>query len=190
MKKLIGLCVVVAGLAGLSPVSRAGQILVGQCVEYSTCWTSGASWSDSLSGTQLADLGLGSNVPFTVAQTSGYVIRLGATTMTFTTGSGTVTQSLPEFSGSYHGDPCNLCEIDIVGSFSIPSNALSAMIDGTFGNSAVNSSAGANLCLGTGPGPCAVQQSVPEPSTLLLFGAAVAGLPWLVRRQRKDTRAV
>ena len=190
MKKIIGLCVVVAGLAGLSPVSRATQIMVGQCVEYSTCWTNGASWSDSLSGTQLSDLGLGSSVPFIVAETSGYVIRLGMTTMTFTTGSGLVTQSLPEFSGSSQSDPCNLCEIDTVGSFSIPSDALSAVIGGTFGNSVVNSSAGANLCLGTGPGPCAVQQSVPEPSTLLLFGAAVAGLPWLVRRHRKDARAV
>ena len=81
-------------------------------------------------------------------------MRLGATTITFTTPSGSLTENLPEFNGlSGHNDPCNFCEIDTVGSFSIPTDATSATIAGTFGNSTVPNSAGTNLCLGAGA-PC------------------------------------
>jgi hypothetical protein len=61
---------------------------------------------------------------------------------------------LAQFNGSPHSDPCNFCEIDTVGDFTIPANATDATISGTFGNSAVSTSAGVDLCLGAGP-PCA-----------------------------------
>lgn len=183
-KKLLFACLAVAGLSSVSPRAPAATILVGQCVEYATCWYSGGSWSDSLTGSQLDSLGLGTDVPLVAAQTSAYVIRLGVTTMVFDTTGGTVTESLSEFNGiGEHPDPCNLCEIDTVGSFSIPTDALSAMISGTFGNSLSGSSAGVNVCLNSGA-PCGLS-SVPEPGTLALLAAGIGALALLVSRRRK-----
>jgi hypothetical protein len=76
--------------------------------------------------------------------------------ITFTTTGSPVTEMLGEFNGSFHLNPCHFCEVDTVGSFSIPSNALSAVISGTFGNSVVPNSAGVDLFLGhpsAVPGP-------------------------------------
>jgi hypothetical protein len=137
-------------------ISAPDPILVGQCVEFAKCWTGPGPtpWSDTLTAANLTSLGLGTTQPFVAAQTSEFTTRLGATTITFDTTTGPVTESLAEFSGGVHSDPCNFCEIDTVGDFTIPSNATDATISGTFGNSIVNTSAGVNLCLGEGP-PCA-----------------------------------
>src|SRR5260221_528817 len=113
--------VVVLGLAGLfmmAPDSKGASILVGQCVEFTACYSGGPTpWSAPLSLAQLTSLGLGSSVPVIAAETSQFVMRIGITTISFTTGSGPVVLTLPEFNGSSHVDPCNLCEIDILGSF-------------------------------------------------------------------------
>jgi hypothetical protein len=138
-------------------VNSSDPILVARCVEHATCWTSAmpTPWSDTLSLANLQSLGLGTTQPFVAAQTSEFVTRLGATTITFDTTSGPMTEALSQFNGlASHSDPCNFCEIDTVGNFSIPSNATDAKISGTFGNGTVPNSAGVNLCLGAGI-PCA-----------------------------------
>jgi hypothetical protein len=79
---------------------------------------------------------------------------LGGTAITFNTTTGLITETLPQFNGlASHNDPCNFCEIDTVGTFSIPANAIDATISGAFGNSIVPNSAGVDVCLGAGP-PC------------------------------------
>jgi hypothetical protein len=83
-------------------------------------------------------------------QTAESIIRLGVTTITFTTPGGPVVQTLGEFNGGDHSDPCNFCEVDTVGTFMVPSNATGATISGTFGNSQIPNSAGVNLYLGNG----------------------------------------
>jgi hypothetical protein len=108
---------------------------------------------------------------------------LGVTTITFTTGSGPVVESLPEFSGfAQHSDPGPF-ETDIVGSFLIPLDATAALISGTFGNSVVNSSAGTNVCLGDGP--CFVSATPLPPSFYLLLTAFMA-LGFVVYRRRGE----
>jgi len=59
-----------------------GSLLVGQCVEFTTCWGSATPtpWSDTLTLAQIESLGTGT-VDFTVVQTSEYVIQLGVTTL-------------------------------------------------------------------------------------------------------------
>lgn len=59
-----------------------GSILVAQCVEFATCWTSSTptAWSDTITGLPLASLGTGV-VDFTEVQTSQYIVRLGVTTI-------------------------------------------------------------------------------------------------------------
>jgi hypothetical protein len=141
----------------VTSITPADPVLVAQCIEFAACWTPGhppTPWSHTLSSADLASLGLGTTEPLVAAQTSRSIIRLGATTITFDTTSGLVTESLPQFSGSAaHNDPCNFCEIDTVGTFSIPANAIDATISGAFGNTIVPNSAGVDVCLGAGP-PC------------------------------------
>jgi hypothetical protein len=136
-----------------------------------------------LSLADLTSLGLGSTVDFTAGQTSEFVIRLGVTTVTFDTSGGPVVETLPEFSGGFHNDPCNFCEVDLVGTFSIPADALDATISGTFGNSLNPTSAGVNVCLGSGGPPCAAT-TIPEPASLTLFGSGLLGFVSLVRRRK------
>lgn len=61
-----------------------GSILVGQCVEFTPCYSSASTptpWSTTLTPTQIALLGTGP-VDFSVTQTSQFWIRLGQTALT------------------------------------------------------------------------------------------------------------
>ena len=170
----------VSGLAALACASglvagkaQATQILVGQCVEFAACYNNTTVWSDTLSLAQLTDLGLSTNVDFVATQTSQFVIRLGVTTADFTTGSGPVTETLPEYNGTASfNDPGPYQPPTVVGTFFIPDDATALTISGAFGNSAVASSAGTNLCLGSGP--CG--SAIPEPSTWAMLLLGFAGL--------------
>jgi hypothetical protein len=184
MLKTLRAAVVAAALLVAAPAVNATQILVGQCIEFDTCWTDGADWSDTLDLAELTALGLGASVPLIAAQTSEFIIRLGVTTMTFDTPGGPVVQMLGEFSGGSHFDPCNLCEIDTVGFFTIPVDATGAVISGHFGNSAAGTSSGVNVCLGEDRrGPCTL--AAPEPGSLALAGLALAGLAATGRRRQR-----
>lgn len=59
-----------------------GSILVAECVEFTTCYTglTPTTWSDTLTGTDLASLGTGT-VDLTAVQTSQFTVRLGVTTL-------------------------------------------------------------------------------------------------------------
>jgi len=78
---------VISGTFGNSTISSSagvdlylGSILVATCVEFASCWDSGAPWSDTLTSTEIGDLGTGI-VDFSATQTSEYTIRLGDTTL-------------------------------------------------------------------------------------------------------------
>lgn len=184
--------------AGAAPTSsQAASILVGQCVEFATCWTSGTPtpWSDTLSGAQLKSLGSSSSL--IVGQTSEYVIRLSPSTIDFTTTTGPHVESLSAFNdgpgtgtgpSNYYLDPCpsHYCEVDTVGTFTIPSNASSAVISGDFGNSYVPNSAGVCLYVG-GLGSCTANSKsfgVPEPASAGMLLGALGAFGALRRRRR------
>ena len=57
-----------------------GNILVGQCVEFTACYNGTTTWSDTLNSVQLALLGTGT-VNLTEIQTSQFTVRLGTTTL-------------------------------------------------------------------------------------------------------------
>jgi hypothetical protein len=175
----------VIAILGAGAQSQASAILVGQCVEFTACYSSATPtpWSHMLTGADLTSLGLGATQPLVAGQTSQFVIRLGITTITFDTNSGPISEILPAFNGGLHIDPCNFCEVDTVGTFLIPANATDATISGTFGNSINGGSAGVDLCLGSGP-PCAAVTGVAEPASLTLLSAALIGLSF-VRLWRK-----
>jgi hypothetical protein len=176
-----------AGAFGLNASqAQATQILVGQCVEYVTCWTSGTptAWSDTLSMAQVDSLASGDLV---VTQTAQYVIRLGVTTADFSTTTGAVFETLPEFSGpGSYSDPGPFPTDLLVGTFTIPGNATGLTVSGYFGNSMSTNSSGANVCLGDGP--CA--SGVPETSTWAMMLAGFAGLGVLGYRASRKSLAV
>jgi PEP-CTERM motif len=183
MRNLALLSATFLGLVASAAPSHAAQIMVGQCLENDTCWTSGAVWSDTLSLTDLESLGLGSDVPLVVTQTSEYVIRLGVTTANFTTTSGPFVATIFEFNGpGSYNDPGPFPGPLVVGFFPIPDNATGLVISGTFGNSVIGSSSGANVCVGYGP--CGA--AAPEPSTwaMLGLGFAACGLVGYRRTRR------
>ncbi len=176
-----------AGAFGLNagPAQADTQILVGQCLENATCWNDGASWSDTLSMAQLDSL---SNGDLVVTQTSEYVIRLGVTTADFSTPGGPVVETIGEFNGpGEYYDPGPFPGPLLVGTFTIPDGATGLTISGTFGNSVVSSSSGANVCLGDGP--CAAT-AVPETSTWAMMLAGFAGLGVLGYRGSRKSLAV
>jgi hypothetical protein len=171
-----------SGLAALACASglfvgkaEATQILVGQCVEFAACYSTPTPlpWSDTLSLTQLTDLGLSTNTDFVATQTSQFTIRLGVTTADFTTLSGPVVETLPEYNGTGNfSDPGPYQPPTVVGTFFIPDNATGLTISGTFGNSTDPNSAGVNLCLGSG----SCSSAIPEASTWVMMLAGFAGL--------------
>jgi hypothetical protein len=186
LKRLYSALWGVVAISGAGVQSHASAILVGQCVEFTACFASATPtpWSHMLTDADLTSIGLGTTQPFVAGQTSQFVIRLGITTITFDTNSGPVSDILAAFSGGFHMDPCNFCEVDTVGTFLIPGNATDATISGTFGNSVNSGSAGVDLCLGSGP-PCAAVTGAAEPASLTLLSAALIGLSF-VRLRRKD----
>jgi hypothetical protein len=167
--------------------AEATQIQVGQCVEFATCWTSGAPWSDTLTLAQLTALGLSTDVDFVATQTSESVIRLGVTTADFTTSGGPVVETLGEYSGGDFSDPGPYQPPTVVGTFLIPDDATGLTISGTFGNSAVSTSAGVNVCLGSGS--CGVA-TIPEASTWVMMLAGFAGLGFAGYRASRKTGAL
>lgn len=174
-----------ACLAGfLASPANATQILVGQCVEGGACYSYTTPWSDTLTLSQLDSLGLGSTESEIATETSQYVIRLGVTTFDFTTSTGAVVDSIGEFNGpGEYSDPGPFPSELLVGTFYIPDNATGLTVSGTFGNSVVGSSAGTNVCLGSGA--CASASAVPEPSTWMLMLFGFAGLGFAGYRQTK-----
>jgi hypothetical protein len=172
-------CALVTALGG-APSSARAAILVASCAQNAGCYASDTPvpWSYDLSEAQLVSLGLGGPAPYIVLQESCCTIRVGATSIVFDTASGPVTESLPEFNGlAGHGDPCNACEVDTIGEFSIPANAVSATISGTFGDSVVANTAAINLYLGA-------ISAVPEPSAYLLLISGIGALGLMLRRAR------
>jgi hypothetical protein len=191
------LCVLglmITGMLVAAPASQATpSILVGQCSEFATCYSSQTvtPWSYDLTAAQLASLG--DSTSLIVGQTAQYIIRLGVTTITFTTPGGPVVDTLPELNGngSFNG-PCVACyfEVDTVGTFAIPDEASLATISGTFGNSQVPNSAAVCLFLGSlgscGDGDTTFHppSGVPEPITLSVFGVGLVGAAAARRRKR------
>jgi len=176
-----------------APQSKADGMLVGQCVEFTVCWTGSTPtpWSDSLSFADLVAVTTDAGsltIPFIVEQNTMVTIRLGVTTMDFVTTTGPVAENLGEFNGTgAYSDPCPVslpyCETDTVGTFTVPGNSLSATISGTFGNSTVPNSAGECVYLGA-TGPCSLSGvATPEPTSVLLVATMLLGLAFVARKR-------
>jgi hypothetical protein len=177
-KRRLGfLFVLFAALASGIPAANATSILVAQCLSGAPCdlVETLTPWSDSLNTAALQSLGLGTDATLVAEQTDVFTIRLGATTMTFNTPSGSVVESLPEFSGNTRSTCTAVCETDSVGMFLIPAKATSAVISGTFGNSVNASTAPVNVYL---------QTPVPLPASAWLLLSGALGLFCMSRRKR------
>jgi hypothetical protein len=178
--RLLGFLLVVATVFGSSiPAANASSILVGQCLNRAPCdlgMTPLVTWSDTLGLAQLQSLGLGKDVSLVAFQTNVYTVQLGVTQMVFGTPTGSVTESLPEFTGAQHDVCASICDIETVGAFAIPTTATTAMISGTFGNSTVDSSAPVNVYLQSAP--------VPLPASAWLLVSGALGLLAMSKRNR------
>ena len=169
----------------LAAPSQAGSILVGQCVEFDACWNGPTPipWSDTLSLADLTTLGLGNTIGLKAVQTSTVAMVLGVTTLTFTTSSGDVVDTINAFSGGPTYGTCHDCAVYVIGEFVIPNNATALSISGTFGG--LNGSAGMNLFLDSDLCECTFPPDpVPEPSTSSTVGASILALGSLAGLRR------
>ena len=182
---------VVAAMAfACATVGASASILVGQCLEYDTCWTgsSPTPFDTTLNSTDLINLGVGidgSYIALYVGQTSASVIQLGSLQAAILPGG--TTDTLLDFTGpNIYSDPCpGFCEVDFLGYFYIPGGTTSADISGTFGNSVVPNSSAACVWVGDANAPAACNVTkAPEPLTLSIFGAGLAGALAIRRRKR------
>jgi PEP-CTERM motif len=193
-KYLVGLAVAAIAAIGSVTGASASTILVGQCFEFELCWTdpgpSLVSFSTNLDGAQLASVTDSNSpyIPMFVGQTSQYVIQLSDLQAVFQTPDGPMTQTLDSFSGpNSHTDPCiGFCEPPtLLGYFDVPDGATSAVISGDFGNGPITNSAAECVWVGSGDPPvCTAVRETPEPVTLTLFGAGLAGAVAMRRRKK------
>jgi hypothetical protein len=181
----------VMAASSTSKADTARNVGVGACEEFALCWSNGSPtpFSTFISLRDLNFIGEGTSVFLVANQDSGGIMRVGTTifTFSFTPGGGVpgagpitppVTEVIGEFNGDFHAGPCphvpgsnfqNTCENDVLGSIFIPVGATSAMVSGTFGNSAYPNSAGMFLTLST---TINGSNTVPSP----VVGAGLPGL--------------
>ena len=158
-------------------------VLAAQCIQFSPCYFSSSpiGWNYTVPASSLARA-RGTQVSLTAVQTSVFTVRLGPTTLRIQTPGGVVVQTLGEFSGNFHQDPCNPCEVDTIGTFSIPADAQSAVLSGTFGNSQYPNSSAVDVFLGIPESTCiagAVLQNVGLPEVTVSLPFPVK--PWQIR---------
>jgi len=185
-----GLATVACAVGLPTGKAHATQILVGQCLEFSACWDGpDVPWSDILTLSQLESLGLGTDQALVATQTSEFTVRLGVTTADFTVSGGPdVIETLGEYSGNSHSDPGPYDPPTVVGDFTIPADATGLTISGTFGNSIIDSTAGVNVCLGSGS--CAGTSTIPEASTWAMMLLGFAGLGFVSYRKTRKAISI